>query len=78
MSTGTSEEAHMFETPHFDYYGDLQTGDRVDLDEPPHHCGEEMNVHRDSSGAVLVCFNGDYEITTDKDGALVEPPYITR
>lgn len=68
----------MSETPHFDYYSSLQTGDRIDLDEPPEHCGEEMNVREDSSGALLICINGDYEITTGKDGVLVEPPYITR
>lgn len=68
----------MFEIPHFDYYSDLQTGDRIDLDEPPEHCGEEMDVHKDSSNRLLICVNGDYEITTNEDGTLVEPPYITR
>lgn len=61
-----------------DYDADLWTGDKIDLNDPPKHCGAAMNVQPENDGYRLDCMDDDYEIHTDADGVLTEPPHITR
>lgn len=58
--------------------GDLWTGDRIDLTNPPSHCGYGMTVHPEPPfGHVLNCVNDDYEIHVNDQAILTEPPYHT-
>lgn len=64
-------------TPTPDYDSDLHTGSQIDPKNPPAHCGFPMNVSEEYGGYRLDCRDWDYEIHTDEDGVLAEPPYIT-
>lgn len=60
----------------YDYDSELQTGSRIDPENPPEHCGYAMNVSEAPYGYMLVCLDDDCEMHTDKDGLLTEPPFI--
>lgn len=60
-----------------DHDSDLRTGDTIDLQSPPRHCGFLMNVFEAHGGYLLACRDDDYEIHTDEAGVLTEPPHIT-
>ncbi|GAA2629784.1 hypothetical protein [Streptomyces axinellae] len=56
---------------------DLDKGDRVDLTDPPKHCGTPMKVADTPYGHRLDCFGDDCEIHTDPSGVLTELPFVT-
>lgn len=58
-----------------DFDGDLWTGAKVDLQNPPRHCSASMRVSEEPDGFRLDCHEDDYEIHVDGDGVLTEPPY---
>lgn len=60
-----------------DFTGDLWTGDRIDIDNPPTHCGHPLVRYEEGDGYGFECSDEDYEIHTDSAGVLTEPPHIT-
>ena len=59
-----------------DYDSDLSTGSKIDLTTPPRHCGFPMQVSEEHGGHRVECRNFDYEIHTDQNGVLTEPPHF--
>lgn len=62
-------------TPDFD--SDLSQGDKIDLQNPPQHCGSPMDVWHERDGVLVVCRDDDYQFHTDINGVLTEPPFGT-
>jgi hypothetical protein len=60
-----------------DYDGDLWTGDRIDPDQPPSHCGYPLTRYDEGDGYGFECHGEDYQLHTDSAGVLTEPPHIT-
>ncbi|KIF02210.1 hypothetical protein PL81_31055 [Streptomyces sp. RSD-27] len=60
-----------------DVDSDLRTGDRIDIDNPPAHCGYPLSRYEEGDdGYGFECDEGDYEIHTDADGVLTQLPQI--
>ncbi|RCH70474.1 hypothetical protein DT019_03015 [Streptomyces sp. SDr-06] len=55
---------------------DLWIDDRVDVTNPPEHCGMPMKVWAEAGGYRLVCLDDDLELSTDANGIITEPPLV--
>jgi len=53
---------------------DIQVGDTINADRPPHCCGNEMEQFPGQIGILWECWNGESQIHTDLNGVVTEPP----